>query len=142
MRAFLVPFSLTFAATPATLIAQGGLPRAAHVIERGSVLVASDFVIDTSMTRSRRPERPASPGWIARRLIKVGEPLVSPAVTPPPVVVAGDSVRVIWRGQYVEVAAYGVAARAAAAGERLTVVLPDGKRVETIATSRGQARVQ
>lgn len=124
--------------------AQSGTPRAAHAIARGAILSAADIAAgaaEPARALALRPAGVVAPGWVARRIIAAGEPLVPPAVAPPPVVHAGDSVSVSWNGEQVRLVARGTAARSAAVGERLVVLLDGGRRVEAIATADGEARI-
>jgi len=136
---------------PAAVRAQtheGGLvplPRAARAIARGEVLGDSDIVMDSVIDQVRGgagavPAR-VTAGWIARRVIAAGELLRPPAVAPPPVIRAGDTVRVIYRTGPVTVVERGHALAHAAAGERAPVRLDNGQRVEGEAVRPGEVRL-
>jgi flagella basal body P-ring formation protein FlgA len=53
-------------------------------------------------------ERPGA-GWEVRRTLAAGETLVRPAVLPPPLVAAGDPVRLVWQQGGVSVVMEGIA---------------------------------
>jgi flagella basal body P-ring formation protein FlgA len=114
-------------------------PRAARTIARGAVLTRADIALDAAMgADSSDTEATVAPGWIARRVISAGEPLRPPAVMPPPVVRAGDTVRVVRSDGAVTLSARGRATNAAAPGERVSVRLDDGRRIEGQAAPSGQ----
>jgi flagella basal body P-ring formation protein FlgA len=123
--------------------ASAGAPRAARAIARGAVLTHADIAVDSSARADSSVAGAASvaPGWVARRVIAAGEPLRPPAVAPPPVVRTGDTVQVVWAGGTVRLSTRGQAANAAAAGERVTVRLDDGRRIEGQATESGEVQI-
>lgn len=109
-------------------------PHAARDIARGSTLGAADIAAD-SVVRWGAPPPSASreiaaAGWVAHSTILAGALLRAPAVTPPPAVHAGDTVRVIWRGASVVASARGRAAATVAPGEAVAVRLDNGQRIE------------
>ena len=65
----------------------------------------------------RRFGEPVAAGWITRRAVQSGEPLAWPAVAPPPMVVAGEPVRLEWLREGVRVTFTGIALHDAREGE-------------------------
>ncbi len=81
-------------------------------------------------------------GWLVRRALAAGEPVGPPAVVAPPVVAAGDPVRLTWRQGSVAVSLDGVALHAAGLGQPLRVRI-EGRpsRLEATVTGPGAARL-
>ena len=82
-------------------------------------------------------------GWVVRRLLSPGDPLDLIRVAPPPLVDAGQPVRLIWNEGNVSVALEGVAMHAAAMGQ--TVRVRTGGRAGVVlgtVTAPGEARMQ
>jgi len=80
------------------------------------------------------------PGWEMRRALAAGEAVMAPAATPPPDVLAGESVRFEWRTGDVEVSVVGIALHAARRGERLRARLEERPaRLEGTVTAPGRA---
>jgi flagella basal body P-ring formation protein FlgA len=113
---------------------------AARDLPRGSVLTAGDV--------ERRPGSAAAgaaapgPGWVTRRVIRAGEVLREPAVAPPDVVRAGETVHVVWQRGGVQLSLRGTAARSAGAGERVAVRIGTGWRLEGVAAGEGIVRIE
>ncbi|MBV9772956.1 MAG: flagella basal body P-ring formation protein FlgA, partial [Gemmatimonadetes bacterium] len=90
------------------------VPTAARDLPRGRVLEAGDLA-PGGVVRWGPPAKEAAgaePGWVTRRVVAAGEPLVEPAASPPPLVAAGDTVRVRAGSGAVEVQLRGVALQA------------------------------
>ena len=67
---------------------------AARAIARGTVLSRADLsVVREAQCHVATLAADALPGMVARRLIRVGEPLHAPAVAPVPAVAAGTTAR-------------------------------------------------
>lgn len=80
------------------------------------------------------------PGWQVRRALAAGEVVTAPTATPPPDVLAGESVRFQWREGDVEVSVVGIALHAARRGERLRARLEERPtRLEGTVTAPGHA---
>lgn len=98
-------------------------------LARGEVVAANDVADSLAVrwgtpTRGRRVEA----GWVARRPIAPGEILAAPAVSAPPIVAAGDSVRFTMDRDGIQLEIGAVAARRAdAIGDRIAVRLADGR---------------
>jgi flagella basal body P-ring formation protein FlgA len=79
-------------------------------------------------------------GWVTRRTLAAGEPLVPPAVAPPPVVRRGQTVVARYASGGVDVALRGTAMSDAPAGGRLFVRIDARRRL--VAVADGPARVR
>ncbi|MFN8582726.1 MAG: flagellar basal body P-ring formation chaperone FlgA [Gemmatimonadaceae bacterium] len=108
---------------------------AARALPRGAVLRSSD------MTLARRPVHGArgtdsrpEPGWITRRVIRAGEELAAPAVTPAPTIAVGATVRYVVTRGALELALPAVALTAASTGQTIAVRLstPPARRATGI----------
>lgn len=97
------------------------VPVAARDLQRDSVIGPADIRLATRVVPGPPHWQPGRSGWVARRRIPAGEPLVRPAVGPPNVVSTGDHVRVVWKGNGVQLTVQGIAMGNAAAGERVRV---------------------
>ncbi|HEX6925032.1 MAG TPA: flagellar basal body P-ring formation chaperone FlgA [Longimicrobiaceae bacterium] len=118
-------------AMPAVLRTQ---PVAAREIGRGSVLTEEDIRYAPVPEREESwQEAPANlVGWKVRRLIREGEPLRPPAVSPPELVRAGEPVEVLYRGRSVVVRVKGTAAGSGTMGERVLVRVDAHRRLEGV----------
>jgi flagella basal body P-ring formation protein FlgA len=123
----------------------GRLLVAARALRVGMRLVESDIreeptvqwgpPVDTAMV--------PAPGWVVRRILTPGDVLDATRVAPPPLVEAGQPVRMIWNEGNVSVALEGVALQAAAMGQ--TVRVRTGGRTGVLlgtVTAPGEARMQ
>ena len=84
-----------------------------------------------------------TPGWIVRRMIGPGDVLDRFRVAPPPVITAGQPVRILWNQGNVSVALEGTALNDAAMGA--TVRVRTGQRVGMMTgtvIAPGEARIQ
>ncbi len=81
-------------------------------------------------------------GWVVRRPLSAGEELLRPRVEPPPVVLAGQPVRLLWQEGNVAVAIEGTALNDAALGAavRIRTTRRQGI-VQATATAPGEARM-
>lgn len=115
-------------APPRALRLRAGLadtiPVAARALARGETL--DDGAIRGEAAVRWGPPAPGvwpAAGWEVKRALLPGDRLAPPAVMPPPVVRAGDDVRVTWRRGGVRIELAGTALNAAALGEPVTVRL-------------------
>jgi flagellar basal body P-ring formation protein FlgA len=120
--------------------AQMAAPTAARDLPRGHVLAAADLVWPAGDAPAADGTA-AGPGWIARRAVRQGEPLRTPAVAPPPLVRAGDAVEVVWRQGGMELRVRGVALGNAGAGQRVAVRVDSRRRLEGTAEAPGLVAV-
>jgi flagella basal body P-ring formation protein FlgA len=117
---------------------------AAHDLERGVEIVAADIALQ-STTRWGPPGRETEgvePGWVTRRRIVAGQPLVAPAVARPLAVRPGDDVQIVYASGPVELVLAGRAAGSGAVGERVAVRAETGKRLEGVIVSNGRIRIE
>jgi len=82
-----------------------------------------------------------APGWVTRRAIAAGEVLRSPAVEPPTVVSANQPVEIEWKDQNIRLTLRGIATRNAWMGERVSVRMEHGRRVEGTVVAPGRIRI-
>lgn len=118
---------------------------AARALRPGMTLVAGDLRAEPHVAWgppiADLEPLPAA-GWLVRRAIAAGEPLAPPRVAPPPVIAAGQSVRVHWSAGNVSVAMEGTALNDAVVGE--TVRVRTGRRTGVLrgtVIAPGEARM-
>jgi flagella basal body P-ring formation protein FlgA len=121
-------------------VAEATYPVAARDLARGEVLALTDIVPVSSPASADEDAADSLVGWTTRRVISAGEPLRAPAVSPPNLVKAGDTVQAIWRGKTIELRIAGTAAGSAALGERVLVRVDARRRLEGVVI--GPALVQ
>ncbi len=97
------------------------VPVAVRDLQRDSVIGPQDLRMDTRVVDGPPHWQPGTVGWVARRRIAAGEPLVRPAVSPPHVVSTGDHVRLVWKGRGLSLTVQGIAMGNAAMGEPVAV---------------------
>ncbi|MEO7085031.1 MAG: flagellar basal body P-ring formation chaperone FlgA [Gemmatimonadaceae bacterium] len=114
---------------------------AARALPRGTVISTNDIVYKDSTVRAAGDSSRVVAGWVTRRLIAAGEPLRAPAVEPPNIVAANQSVDVEWKDQNIELTLRGTASRAGALGDRVSVRTESGRRVEGIVVGPGRVRI-
>jgi flagella basal body P-ring formation protein FlgA len=121
-------------------VAEATYPVAARDLARGEVLALTDIVSVSSSASADENAADSLVGWTTRRVISAGEPLRAPAVSPPDLVKAGDTVQAVWRGKTIELSIGGTAAGSAALGERVLVRVDARRRLEGVVI--GPALVQ
>ena len=107
---------------------------AAREIPRGATLESAD--ID-----SEAADAGTVVGWVAKRLIRVGEVLRAPAIAPADLVRSGDTVQLVWREGDLEIRMSGRAMGSAAAGENVLVRVDTQRRFEGVAEAPGVVRL-
>jgi flagella basal body P-ring formation protein FlgA len=145
MAGVLLALQLSAGAATAQQAAQQ-VPTAARALPRGYTLTAEDLVYPSaapSLTDDRQPptDDPVAPGWVTRRAVRAGEALKEPAVSPPPVVRAGEAVEAVWVEGSIEIRIRGTALGTAAAGQRVAVRTEGRKRIEGVAIAPGEVRI-
>lgn len=115
------------ASAPATILA-------AREIPRGAVLEAADI-------EAAAGEAKTIVGWVAKRLIRVGEALRAPAIAPAQLIQSGDAVQLVWRDGDLEIRMSGRAMGSAASGENVLVRVDTQRRFEGIAEAPGVVRL-
>ena len=126
---------LMWAPTLATAQTASGVPVAARDLPRGIVLTAEDVLIDAGVGA------PNVIGWLTRRVIGAGEPLIEPAIARPDLIRVGDSVQLVWRDGSMEIRVNGKAMGGAAEGEKVLVRVDGKRRFEGIASAPGEVRL-
>lgn len=121
---------------------------AAHDLPRGTVLSAADISWTTDSVAQRAPVRtnkrkvsPVSPGWVARRNIRAGEPLNEPAVARPDLVVTGDHVDVVYYEDGISIKLRGTAVGSGAQGDEIYVKLDNRRRLRGVVESVNTVRI-
>lgn len=120
------------------------VPVAARDLERNVTLAAEDIARETKVVWGppTRDEDNVVPGWVTRRRIARGEPLVTPAVALPDAVKPGDDVRIVYVNGPVELVLAGRAAGSGAVGERVAVRAETGRRLEGVIVAPGTVKVE
>jgi flagella basal body P-ring formation protein FlgA len=116
---------------------------AARPIDSGSLIGEADLRAEVRLSwgapRAKRSGRPG-PGWEVRRRLETGEVADWPAVLPPPLVRAGEPVRLEWTRGAVTIALTGLALNSARGGETVQARLAGRRgRLTGVATAAGMA---
>ena len=126
---------------------QPAAPRAARELARGTVLALADIAVDATTVvatgatgAAATTVGPTIVGWEVRRLVRAGEVLRAPAITPPTLVFAGTTVQVVADVDGVKVSRPGTAMGAGAIGERVRIRLDQQRTI--IAIVAGPATVR
>lgn len=116
---------------------------AAHPVDAGCLIGEADLRPEVQLSwgvpRADRFGLPG-PGWEVRRRLEVGEVAVWPAVLPPPLVTAGEPVRMEWTSGAVLISVTGTALNSARGGEMVQARVSGRRgRLNGIATAAGTA---
>ena len=112
------------------------VPVAARALPRGATLSSADYsVVATVVRPALRTAAAAEAGWVTRRPVAAGEPLVEPAVGPPSLVTSGQPVTFVSDHAGIRLAIRGTAASAGALGDRVWVRVEAGRRLRGIVTA-------
>ena len=114
---------------------------AARSLARGTVITTDDIVYKDSVVRAAGDSSRVAPGWVTRRMISAGELLRAPAVEPPNVVLANQSVDVEWKDENIALTLRGIVTRSGAVGDRVTVRTESGRRFEGTVVAPGRVRI-
>ena len=141
-RVFVVVASLLAASAHAQAVAPLGVERtvpiASRALSRGATITKADFLVMTTTVRSAlRTAAAAESGWVTRRPIAQGEPLVEPAVGPPALVASGQPVTFVSDQGDVRISLRGTAASAGALGNLVWVRVDAGRRLRGVVTAPG-----
>ena len=117
------------------------VPVAARSLARGTVIATTDIIYKDSAVRAAGDSSRVAPGWVTRRMIAAGEVLRAPAVEPPNVVLANQSVDVEWKEENIALTLRGIVTRNAGVGDRVTVRTESGRRFEGIVVAPGRVRI-
>lgn len=113
---------------------------ATRTLPRGTVLHAADLTPETRvLRRSATTSATPGPGWLTRRVIRAGEVVAAPAVTPPPTIALGQNVDFVVVHGGVELSLPATAIFSAALGDTVAVRLATQRRATGIVA--GPARV-
>jgi len=120
---------------------------AARELRRGAVLRDED--IDTMVVSMRdmptswrtAAEQSVEPGWVTHRLIRKGEPLRSPAVAPPALIMSGEDVTLVWQVGELQVTRRGTAMGPGYLGDQLVVRVDATRRFTGTITGPGTVLV-
>lgn len=114
---------------------------ATHALVRGAALTAGDITYRDSTVRGPADTSRVAPGWVTRRTIAAGEILRAPAVEPPAAVSANQPVEVEFDDENVRLTLRGIVSRTAPIGDRVTVRIESGRRVEGVVIAPGRVRI-
>jgi flagella basal body P-ring formation protein FlgA len=105
-------------------------------LARGATLTRADFQLAAVIVRAAlKSSAAAESGWVTRRPVAAGEPLVEPAVGPPALVAAGQPVSLVVEHETIRLTIRGTAASAGSLGERIWVRLDSGRRLRGLVTA-------
>ena len=112
------------------------VPVALRAIPRGASLTIADFQMKAAVVRpALRNAAAAESGWVTRRAVAVGEPLVEPAVGPPALVASGQPVTFVVDHAGIRLSIRGTAASSGALGDRVWVRVEAGRRLRGTVTA-------
>ena len=113
------------------------VPVALRALPRGASLTTSDFQVRSAVVRAAlRNAAAAESGWVTRRAVAAGEPLVEPAVGPPALVASGQPITFVAEHAGLRLSIRGTAASSGALGDRVWVRLEAGRRLRGIVTAQ------
>jgi flagella basal body P-ring formation protein FlgA len=114
------------------------VPVASRALARGATITKADFlVISTTVRSALRTAAAAESGWVTRRPVAAGEPLVEPAVGPPSLVASGQPVTFVSGTSDVRISIRGTAASPGALGDLEWVRVDAGRRLRGVVTAPG-----
>ena len=129
------------AVSPAPLGVERSVPVATRAIARGVSLSPADYQVTVAVVRAAlRTATAAESGWVTRRPVAAGEPLIEPAVGPPALIAAGQAVQFVAEAGGVHLSVRGTAATAGALGDRVWVRMDSGRRLCGLVTAPGIVR--
>ena len=141
-RAFVIAASLVATSAGAQMVPTGGVERtvpvAIRALARGATITKADYlVISTTVRSALRTAAAAESGWVTRRPVAAGEPLVEPAVGPPSLVSSGQPVTFVAGEGDVRISIRGTAASAGALGDLVWVRVDAARRLRGVVTAPG-----
>jgi flagella basal body P-ring formation protein FlgA len=125
-------FALVLLSSIATAQDSSRGPRAARTIARGDSITPADILFDTTNSSSAAE----LVGFVARRLIRAGEPLRMPAVGRPVLINSGEPVVVRASVRGITISRQGTAQAAGGLGETIPVRLDMRTTVSAVVTGR------
>jgi len=106
------------------------VPVASRALPRGATISPADYQIIATVVRpALRLAAAGDSGWVTRRPVAAGEPLVEPAVGPPALVTSGQAVTFVAEQAGIRLAIRGTAASAGALGDHVWVRMDSGRRL-------------
>jgi flagella basal body P-ring formation protein FlgA len=134
-----VTSSTTAVVTPSGI--ERTVPVAARALPRGATVMPADYqVVATIVRLALRTAAAAESGWVTRRPVAAGEPLIEPAVGPPALVTAGQAVTFVVEREGIRLSIRGTAAIAGALGDRVWVRMDSGRRLRGVVTAPATIR--
>jgi len=128
--------ALAAAAPAAPLGIERTVPVAARALPRGATITSTDYMIIATVVRpALKTAAAAESGWVTRRPVAAGEPLVEPAVGPPALVTSGQLVSFVADREGIRLSIRGTAATAGALGDRVYVRVESGRRLRGVVTA-------
>lgn len=120
---------------------------ATRAMARGETLQSADIAVkDTVIVWRWNGVVPdttrAQAGWVTHRPIAAGEVLRAPAVTPPPVITTGSTVKAIWQDGPLTLVMSGVATNTAALGAPVGIRIDRTRRLDGIAVAPNTVRLR
>jgi flagella basal body P-ring formation protein FlgA len=139
----------------AQLTAKSRVAVAARDLARGAVIEAADiaYTSDSATIASwgrgfarpnngvRGNSQSVAAGWVTRRAIRAGEPLIEPSVTRPDLVRAGDPVDVIYIDEGIRIKLSGVAVGNGSKGDEIYVKLDNRRRLRGVIDNAHTVRI-
>ena len=92
-------------------------------------------IIPTVVRPALRSALAGDSGWVTRRPVAAGEPLVEPAVGPPALVTAGQAVTFVAEQAGIRLAIRGTAATGGALGDHVWIRMESGRRLRGTITA-------
>ncbi|HVP15597.1 MAG TPA: flagellar basal body P-ring formation chaperone FlgA [Terriglobales bacterium] len=120
---------------------EDSVPVVTRALATGAVVSPGDLRLEARVRWGPPAARLDAPGagWIARRPLAAGEELTRRVAGPPPLVRAGEPVRVIWAGGGVRIRMEGIALNSAREGETVRARVPGRSgALAGIATAAGE----
>jgi flagella basal body P-ring formation protein FlgA len=112
------------------------VPVATRALPRGASLTPADYDVIPAVVRpALKTAAAADSGWVTRRPVAAGEPLVEPAVGPPALVAAGQPVTFVSEGEGIRLSLRGTAATTGSLGQRVWVRVDAGRRLRGVVTA-------
>ena len=134
-----VTSATTALATPSGV--ERTVPVAARALPRGATVMPADYqVVATIVRLALRTAAAAESGWVTRRPVAAGEPLIEPAVGPPALVTAGQAVTFVVEREGIRLSIRGTAATAGALGDRVWVRMESARRLRGVVTAPATVR--
>jgi flagella basal body P-ring formation protein FlgA len=112
------------------------VPVAAHALPRGVSVTSADYQVATITVRhALRTAAAAESGWVTRRAVAAGEPLIEPAVGPPSLVTSGQPVTFVAGGGAIRLTIHGTAATGGSLGQMVWVRVDARRRLRGVVTA-------